>query len=137
MKKVVVPQKARRPNKVDKLLGDIKKIQEECKHDFRLLKPVKLKESNVKGFFILTDASLPSYSRLDSLFLKVKCLRCSKEKEYSSLKKCPHCLSLLQPGGKNPREKYFGVPHLYYAARLYYCINKDCGFCGVADEWDQ
>jgi hypothetical protein len=134
MGKIVVPQKERKANKVDELFAEIKQIQRECKHDFRLLKSVGLKESKEKGFFIIYDASLPV--DLHTGFI-VKCLECSKEKECYPSKICPRCLSLMQPGGLHNREKYFGLPHSYYAARLYYCTNKDCGFRGVTDEWDQ
>ena len=81
-KKVCVPIEERQPNKVDELRNWIKRIQEDCKHDFRLVKEPKLGESLEPGVFV-GSVNGPIKVSYSSPRLNLVCLKCSKEKEDS------------------------------------------------------
>ncbi|MFC1595193.1 hypothetical protein ACFL3E_02070 [Patescibacteria group bacterium] len=148
----VVSERNRRKNysnRVDSLLArireiqsEIRKIQSNCQHDFRLLKNIlrTLRESKVKRVYILFNAEECADETEDSIALLVKCLKCSKVQYIDSVcnKICPVCLGKMQEGeceGAGSRKKYFDHSHLYYSATRYTC--SQCGFIGVADTWDR
>lgn len=130
---VVVPQKYRSFNEVDKLQEEIKRIQSACEHDFLLLEQKHLLESCVSGTFIAHDQY--KHSLKEETF-GVKCLKCSLEKTLKVTDTCPQCLGKMAPGElEDSRKKYLGHDYLYYCIRHYHCTK--CELHAVADEWDQ
>jgi len=137
---VYVPLNRRTPNAVDHLKKQIDgleqkvaEIQKSCKHDFRLTEEPKLRESKISGVFIGFDQQLNFRP-----VLHLRCLRCSKEKDAPIILVCPRCLGVMKQKPStdvNPRDRYFGEPHLYYSVKPSTC--RDCGFTVVSDEWDQ
>ncbi len=131
-KSAVVLEAHREPNEVDKLLEKIEQIQSTCEHDFRLLKPVELPESRVKGVFLGYDAEMKNERRPR---YTLRCLKCNKEEEFDIFKICPCCLNEMQKGELDYREKYRGQKHLYFRVRLYECL--ECKLVVANDEWNQ
>jgi hypothetical protein len=129
---LVMPLKARRPNEVDKLLQQAKRIQALCDHNFRLLEEPSLTESKVAGVYIANNAE----GRTGIFSLKLRCLNCSIEKISNIASTCPWCLSAMGEYGIEGREKYFGHNYQYYAAKVRGC-EASCGFKAVSDVWDQ
>lgn len=130
---IVLEAKAREPNKVDELLSQIKKIQEACEHDFKLLEELKLKESLVQGVFIGDDMR-----GIRDQSLKVKCTKCSLARNFSPTEICFKCLGKMIEGHHlEEREKYHGRDDGYNRSRIYFCANPDCPTQVVIDEFDQ
>ena len=90
-KKVCIPIKEREPNKVDELRDQIKNIQENCKHDFRLTKEPKLSKSLISGVFVGSVEGPTEVSR-SNIRLELVCLKCSEENITSTSRMCPKCL---------------------------------------------
>ena len=140
-KKDCIPIEERKQNEVDELKARIKKIQEDCQHDWRFTKKPELRKSFVPGVFIgnMTTPSGMSYPTEISL----ACMKCSKKLVASITAICPLCLGSMDKGGlytvendgKSSREKYFGEYLAYYAIRIYHCNN--CGCAVASDEWNQ
>jgi hypothetical protein len=140
VKKAYVPIEEREPNKVDELRDWIERIQENCKHDFRLIKEPKLAESLFPGVFVGATEG-PTKVSYSTLRLKLVCLNCSKEKETTILSTCPKCLSPMREGeclGAGElfgRKRYFGEDYSYFSIRLQRCTK--CNFAVASDEWDR
>jgi len=126
-----IPVSGRKPNEVDRLLQLISEIQENCYHDFRLVKKPKLQESKVKGVFIgINERRDPHWPEM----MLLRCLNCSKEKQEPVTEMCPRCLGMMTDTlGLRRREEYFGEPYFHYAAKLRRCI--DCDLTLVLDVW--
>ena len=136
-KKVCVPIVERKPNKVDELQDWIKRIQKDCKHDFRLVKEPKLIESLVSGVFV-GPVRGPIKMFSSETRMKLVCINCSKEKSASIVVICPKCLSPMREGrvlGYDSRKYYFGEEYLYFSILLQRC--SKCSFTLASDEWDQ
>ncbi len=130
MKKIWVSLGDRKLNKVDKWLIKIKNIRENCSHNFRLLVPIPLKESKIKGVFVVYDAETsPHYFER----FTARCLKCSEEINFTLKRLCPRCLGEIIEGGLLSREEYLGKKWQRYVPRLYSC--SKCKFKGIADEW--
>lgn len=136
-KKVFIPPEKRKPNKVDELQTQIKRIQESCDHDFRLVKEPKLSPSLVAGVFVGSVEGPAEVSRSD-IELQLVCMKCSKKKETNILVTCPKCLSPMKKGeclGAGSRKRFFGKEYLYYSILPSRCPN--CNFRIASDVWDQ
>lgn len=133
---VCIPMKDREPNKVDVLNLQIKRIIENCEHDFRLIKEPKLQESLVPGVMVGKTEGPTKVGGYSETTMTLICLHCSEEKETSIMGTCPRCLGeMKQDSFLLRREDYFGCNYLYFSVALHYCGN--CGFRVVSDEWNQ
>jgi len=125
-------------NEVDGLKERIKKIQDNCEHNWKVIKKPKLTLSCVPGVFIGDKARSADASEMTLI-----CTKCSKQLVQSITTRCPKCLSPMKKGalhgieddGTYSRKKYFGKEYLYYAIRIYGCTK--CYFRVASDEWDQ
>jgi len=137
-KRVCIPIEERELNQVDKLKTQIKEIQENCKHDWKLINKPELRKSLVPGVFV--GKTEPGGMAPEMILI---CTKCSQRLETSIISRCPYCLSPMREGGlytvENDgtfsRKKYFGREYLYYAIRLHHCTK--CDFWTASDEWNQ
>lgn len=129
---VVVPLRKRIPNRVDVLFAEVHKVQSKCKHDFKLIKPLKLEVSKIANVYIGETQQEDSW---EAARFTVRCLKCSVEETRRITKTCPRCLGNMKKGQIQNRVKYHGERLGYNASRPYSC--KSCGFNAVLDEYDQ
>lgn len=116
-------------NEVDKLMEKIRIIRESCSHDFKIQSNTfQLKESRTKGVY------LGSFMGSETCF-STQCQKCNLTMVATARTTCPKCMSMMEPGQIEDREKYFGEEYLYYGAQLYSC--KSCKFTVAIEEWDQ
>lgn len=141
---ICVPLEEQEPNEVDGMMAKIREIQNACSHDFKLTKEVELKESLVPNVFVgftqgpISDKIL-DHGEIQKEFTIV-CTKCSEEVKYYIPEVCPRCLGQMSKpdleGGRNSRERFFGMQHHYYAVTLSFCKGL-CGFVVASDVWDQ
>lgn len=132
-KKICIPIEERQLNKVERLGNIIKRIQENCEHDFRLIKELELNESLVSGVFV---GSLMGPAEVSSdIKMELVCLNCSKKKTTTALNTCPKCLSSMKEGDLFGRKAYFGKDYRSYSVRIQQCLR--CSFKVASDEWDR
>ena len=135
--KVCVSIKDRELNRVDILNLQIKRIRENCEHDFRLVRKPELQ--TVLSGVVVGKLEGPANVRGSELAMTLVCLHCSQEEETTIMETCPRCLGKVDKRsyslGAGSRELYFGCKHLYFAVRLSCC--QDCGLTIASDEWNQ
>ncbi len=119
-------------NEVDVLHQQIGCIQGACKHDFKLLNPIKLEESKVESVYIGESDQLGSWHRTEFI---LKCVKCSVQKICSVREICPRCLKTMEPKELDDRIKYHGKRKGYYASYVHKC--SGCNLTIVFDEYDQ
>jgi len=129
-------------NEVDRLLAQIKEIQEKCSHVFetsphydRWVHPQTGQADNpeptlVPNVFVGVDDQ-----RRISLTVKFVCKKCNVGGKANCRQKCVRCLGPMVKGEKHLREEYFGEKYSYYRVYLYIC--EMCGFTIAVDEFDQ
>ena len=124
-------------NEVDSLERQMKEIQDNCEHDWKLVEKPELIKSLVPGVFIGRREPGGFASEMTLI-----CTKCSKRLKTSIISRCPYCLSPMREGflqitegGISSRKRYFGREYLYYVIRLHHCTK--CEFRTASDEWDQ
>lgn len=135
-------------NKVDRLLAEAKRIQNECQHQFKIVTPPTLLESLVEDVYVGEAHTALRFPKEDNRNLQkyninfsLLCSRCSLMKRTTILVTCPKCLSPMSKWDQLNinREKYFGIDYIYYAIRLFSCaaICEIPNFTVATDEWNQ
>lgn len=92
------------PNEVDKLIQSIVDIQASCEHNYRLLEPFELHETNVPDVMAHGNAHY-------DVTVDVVCLSCNISAQLPVGQHCPRCLGSMKKGWPQEGEhsKYFGL----------------------------
>lgn len=124
------------PGRVDQLIEEIKKIQRECKHKFKVIEWPDLPESRVKSVFIAYDSADPACYFGD---VKIKCRHCSVERKNSAYRLCLKCgAAMVKVSSPISRREYFKGQREDHTAFLFQCKNQRCDFQVVGSwrSWD-